>query len=127
MKRNKGYLQQLGDVRTDRDPRVTDAEKLVDETSSSDEDDTDEPSTESAGGHEGVVVVIDNGANLGIRGVDDDQSSLNPELLIDPPVLKRIVPQGLVELVHVGCLEDARREVWILAVLSRKRKRWGQG
>ena len=68
-------------------------------------------------------MVIDDGADLGIRGVDDDQSSLDPELFIDPPVLKKIVPEDLVELVPVGCLKDTRREVGVLAVLARESKR----
>lgn len=110
----------MGDIGTDGDTGVTDTEELVDETSSGDEDDTDEPSTESAGRHEGVIVIVHNGANLGIRGIDDDQRSLDPEFLIDPPVLKGIVPEDLVELVHVGCFEHARREVWVLAVLLKK-------
>ena len=122
----QGDLQQLSNVGTNRDTRVTNAEELVDETSSSHEDDTDEPSTEGAGRHHGVIMVIDNGANFGIRGIDDDQGSFDPELLIHPLVLKRIVPESLIELVPVGCLEYARREVWILAVLVKQRKRWDQ-
>ena len=65
-------------------------------------------------------MVVDDGADLCIRGVDDDHSSLNPEFLIEPPVLVRVVFERLIEPVPVGGLENTRREVGILAVLEKE-------
>jgi hypothetical protein len=98
-------LQQLSNVGTDGDTRVSDAEELVDETSSGDEDDTDEPSTESACGNGGIIVVVDDSTHFGVWRVlpqshngsaknptwnthNDDQGSFDLELLVNPLVLR---------------------------------------
>ena len=59
-------LQQLGNVGTDTNTRVSDAEELVDETSGGDEDNTNKPSTESARGNAGVIVVVDDSTHFGV-------------------------------------------------------------
>ena len=59
-------LQQLGNVGTDADTRVSNAEELVDETSSGDEDDTNKPSTESARRNAGVIVVVDDSTHFSV-------------------------------------------------------------
>jgi hypothetical protein len=61
--------QQLGNVRTDTDTGVLNAEELVDETTSSDENCTDDPGTECTGGQIWVIVVVDHSADLGVRRV----------------------------------------------------------
>ena len=62
-------LQQLGHVGLDTNSGIPNAEELIDETSSGDEDDTDEPSTESACGNGGIIVITDNSAHLNVRRV----------------------------------------------------------
>ena len=59
-------LQQLSDVGTDGDTRVSDTEELVDEASSGDEDDANKPSTESARGNAGVIVVVNDSTHFGV-------------------------------------------------------------
>ena len=67
---HKGWsLQQLNKVGTHADTRISNAEELIDETTNSNEDDTNEPSTESACGNGGIIMVIDDSADFGVRGV----------------------------------------------------------
>jgi hypothetical protein len=61
--------QQLSNVGTHANTRISDAEELIDETANSNEDDTDEPSTESARRDGGIVMIIDNSAHFSIRRV----------------------------------------------------------
>ena len=58
--------QQLGDIRTNADARVPNAEELIDETPSSGEKDTNDPGTECAGGQIWVIVVVDHSTDLGV-------------------------------------------------------------
>ena len=64
-----GNAQQLGDVSTNADVGVANAEELVDEATETNENGTDKPGTECTGGHIWVIVVIDDSADLGIGGV----------------------------------------------------------
>jgi hypothetical protein len=61
--------QQLSNVGTDANSGVPNTEELVDETSSGDEGDTDEPSTESVCGNGGVIVVVDYSTHFGVGRV----------------------------------------------------------
>ena len=62
-------LQQLSKVGTHADTRISNTEELIDETTNSNEDDTNEPSTESACGNGGVIMVIDGSTYFGVRRV----------------------------------------------------------
>ena len=64
-------IQQLGDVSTNTDTRVANTEELVDESTSTDEDGADNPGTERARGHTGVIVVIDDSTDFGVGRVLD--------------------------------------------------------
>jgi len=127
-------LQQLSNIGTDADTRVSNAEELVDETSGGDKDDTNKPSTECAGGNCGVVVVVDDSTHFGVGRIlpqghkkihdnptrdthNDDQGSFDLELLINPLILGRVVPQRFIILVAACGIENARREVGVLSVL----------
>ena len=59
-------LQQLGDIWTHADARISNAEELVDETASSNEDDANEPSTEGACWSGGIIVVFDDSAYFNV-------------------------------------------------------------
>ena len=71
-------LQQLGHVGLNTNSGVPNTEELVDETSSGDEDDTDEPSAESACGNRGIIVITDNSAHLNVRRVLRQRSKKAP-------------------------------------------------
>jgi hypothetical protein len=58
--------QQLGNTGIDGDTRVSDVEELIDETTSSDENGTNDPGTERAGGHIWVIVVVGHSTDLGV-------------------------------------------------------------
>jgi len=62
-------LQQLSNVGANADTGVSNAEELVDETSSGNEDDANKPSTESARRNAGIVVVVDDSTNFGVGRV----------------------------------------------------------
>ena len=62
-------LQQLSNVGPNANSGIPNAEELVDESPSSDEDNTDEPSTESACGNGGIIVVVGDSAHLSVRRV----------------------------------------------------------
>jgi len=59
----------LGNVCTNADTRVANAEELVDETTGADEDCTNDPGTERAGRYTGVIVVVDDSTDLGVGRV----------------------------------------------------------
>ena len=61
----------MGDVSTNTDTGVANAEELVDESTSTDEDGADNPGTERTGGHIGIIVVVDNSTDLGVGRVLD--------------------------------------------------------
>ena len=58
--------QQLSNVGTHANSRISNAEELVDESTNSNEDDTNEQSTEGACRDGGIIVVIDDSAHFGI-------------------------------------------------------------
>ena len=60
-------LQQLSNVGTHGNTRVSNAEELIDKAAGSNEDDADEPSTESACGNGWIIMVIDDSSHFGIR------------------------------------------------------------
>ena len=62
--------QQLGDT-TNAYTRVSNAEELIDETTSSDENGTNDPGTECAGRHIWVIVIFGRGTDFGIGRVLD--------------------------------------------------------
>ena len=61
--------QQLGNVSGNADARGANAEELVDKAASTDEYGADKPGTERAGGHIGVIVVVDDSADLSVGRV----------------------------------------------------------
>jgi hypothetical protein len=61
--------QKLGNIGTNDNSIVLNAEELIDETSSSDENGTYEPGTECASGHIWVIVVVDYSTDLGVGRV----------------------------------------------------------
>jgi hypothetical protein len=61
--------QQLGNIRTKADTRVPDDEELIGETTNGNENGTDDPGTECAGGHIWVIVVVDHSTDLGVGRV----------------------------------------------------------
>ena len=69
--RTRRDVQQLGDVSTNADTRVANAEELIDESTSTDEDGADNPGTERASGHIGIIVVVDDSADFGVWRVLD--------------------------------------------------------
>ena len=102
-------LQQLSKVGTHTDSRISNVEELIDEATNSNEDDANEPSTESACWNGGIVVVIDDSANFDVRRVlhqkgrkwscenitrnthNNYQGSLDPQLFVNPLVLDWVV------------------------------------
>jgi hypothetical protein len=67
--KNGRDAQQLGNVRTDADTRVPNTEELIDETTSGNENGTNDPGTECAGGQIWVIVVVDHSTDLGVGRV----------------------------------------------------------
>jgi hypothetical protein len=61
--------QQLGNIKTDADTRVSNDEELVDETTRSNEKGTNDPGTKCAGGQIWVIVAVDHSTDLGVGGV----------------------------------------------------------
>ena len=61
--------QQLGNARTNSNTGVSNAEELIDETTSGDENCTNNPRTECAGRQIWVIMVIDHSTDLGIGRV----------------------------------------------------------
>ena len=60
------HSQQLSNVETHANTRISDAEELIDEAAGSNEDDANEPSTKSSCGNGGIVVVVDDSSHFGI-------------------------------------------------------------
>lgn len=73
-KYNGRNAQQLGNIGTNADARLANAEELVDEGTNGNEDGTNDPDTECTGGRIRVVVIVNDGTNLGVGRVLDDGS-----------------------------------------------------
>jgi hypothetical protein len=58
--------QQLGNVRTNADIRVSNGEELIDETTTSDEKGTNDPRSECAGSKVWIIAVVDHSADLSV-------------------------------------------------------------
>jgi hypothetical protein len=76
--------QELGNVGGDIDRWISDAEELVDESSNTREDDTNDPNSEGERGHIHVVPVVHVRSDLGVGRVLSDEQSL--ELHLDNEV-----------------------------------------
>ena len=59
-------LQQLSNIGTHGNTRIPNAEELIDKTSDSNKDDANGPSTESACGNGGIIVIIDDSAHFSV-------------------------------------------------------------
>jgi hypothetical protein len=64
--RRRRDAQQLANVRANVDARVSNAEKLIDETTSNNKKGTDDPGSERAGGQIWVIVVVDHSTDLSV-------------------------------------------------------------
>jgi len=88
---SSGVTQNLNNVSIDGDTRLANAEELVDERTSSNENNSKNPRPEGARGDAWVIVVVDDSTNFSIRGVDRNESGLNFEFLKDVLILNGIV------------------------------------
>lgn len=70
-KYNGENAQQLGDVGTNADTRLANAEELVDEGTESNEEGANNPDAECTSGRLRVIVIVDDSTNLGIGRVLD--------------------------------------------------------
>ena len=80
---SKRVGEKLGHVGRDVDGRLADLEEAVDEGDGAREEDADDPGAQRRAGHGRIVVVVDDGAHLGIGGVVRDEGGFDLHLADD--------------------------------------------
>ncbi len=94
-----GVREQLSHVAANVDGRLADGEKLVDKGEKDGEEQADHPGPDGGRRGGGVIEVIDNGSDLGVRTVVRDQSHVDFHFLDNSLMLLRVVKD-----IRIGCL-----------------------
>lgn len=97
-----GIGEELGNIGRDVDAGLADIEESIDERDGSGEEETDNPRTDCRARHGRVIVVVDDGTDLGVGGVVGDEGRFDLHLLDDLLVFLRILKDGLVSW-NRGC------------------------
>ena len=108
-----GICQELGNVCFDGDGRLSDGEQLVDESEQSNEDQANNVCAKGSARHVGIVGVVDDGSDLGVRRVVDNQGGLDLYLGDELRMLVGVDEDVLVEQELPDLVENAVREVGI--------------
>lgn len=110
--------EQLRDVGTDGDRRLSDGEQLVDESTGDDKKDSDHPCSDGRRGQCRVVFVVNHSSNFGVWRVILDQGRLDEHLVNQRGVLLRVGHDVWVVEELLGMLNGTDGEVGVVLVDS---------
>ena len=105
--------QKLSNVCFDSDGGLSDGKQLIDEGNQSNKHQTDDVCTKGGTRHVGIIGVVDNGSDFGVRGIIDDQSGLDLDLSDELCMLLGVDEDILVEKELSDFIKNAVREVGI--------------
>lgn len=100
--------------------RLSNTEQLVDKCQQDHKPDTDHPCTDGGTGQFGVVMVVDDCSNLGIRAVRGEQRDFELGLLNNFAVFLWLLGNGTIFKELLQAPERSRGEVWIMLVSLEK-------